>query len=568
MKLRLAAMVLVLVLFVATGCSSDDAEPAENPGGEENPEPMESSRGAIGVLWRDGVTVHPLLGWPRTGANPALSLAHPTLARIDQSGEISPHLAEDIVFTGNREISIHLPGTVSWSDGHPLTAGDILFGLEILLHPDFSAAEPEDALDFVRGAGEYADGEAEEISGVKVVSDSELRIRLDYSTPRALWIMSRLSPLPRHALEDVAAADLDEALTDLSLPVAGEYRLAERREESHSTLLSLERISPSAEEVEADEEVEGDEEAKEPGEEDDITDGDGEEPTEMPDILDYHFAEDASTEVTDELDVFHIPADSPRDSERPGAGWTRIATLEAEAVEYLGFNPRNEFLADSRVRRALAYAVDREEAVQLMFGDRGVSAAEPLGALMPDFEGARGVEYDPKRARELLEEAGYGEGGKRTPELYLLYPRDGSGREQVAEAIAAGFSEVGITLHPISADESSLLYTVFGRERYDMYLLALPLDVVACPTTWGEDGLLEYGGEYPEDPSFEFMLYEPRSPEHWDWLSSIIDDYPVTFLGYPRGAFYVRDDAPAFLPWRSPVLGNIGDWPGFFGEGN
>ncbi|MFP4201168.1 MAG: ABC transporter substrate-binding protein, partial [Clostridia bacterium] len=382
---------------------------------------------------------------------------------------------------------------------------------------------------------------------------AELRVRLSYSTPRALLALSRLTPLPRHALEDVGAAGMGEALTDSSLPVAGAYHMVERVEEPESTLLHFERVEPTFEEAD---------------EEDDIADDARGPDDDMPDLIDYHFVENASTEGLDDLDMFYLPPGNSGVLELPAESWTKTATVGADAVEYLGFNVQNEFLADPGVRRAVAYALDREEAVRLMFGDRAVSSGQPLEALMGDFDGLQHVEYDPDRARELLKEAGYGEGAKRTPELYLLYPRDGSGRERLAETIAADLSEIGITLHPISADERSLLYTVFGRERYDMYLLALPLDTLLSPETWDEGGLLEYPGERPEPPSFEFMLYEPRSREHWRWLLSIIDDFPVAFLGYPRGEVYVRDGAPAFTPWRSPALGNIENWSGFLEEGN
>jgi peptide/nickel transport system substrate-binding protein len=75
---------------------------------------------------------------------------------------------------------------------------------------------------------------------------------------------------------------------------------------------------------------------------------------------------------------------------------------------YLAFNLRDPILQDVRVRRALAYAIDRRPLIEYLW--RGL--ARPAASLLPPEHWAYNpdvprYEYDPAKARELLNLAGY-----------------------------------------------------------------------------------------------------------------------------------------------------------------
>jgi len=77
-------------------------------------------------------------------------------------------------------------------------------------------------------------------------------------------------------------------------------------------------------------------------------------------------------------------------------------------LAYLGFNLRDPVLKDVRVRQALAYAIDRGPFIEYL--QRGF--ARPAASLLPPESWAYAADatadgYDPERARELLERAGY-----------------------------------------------------------------------------------------------------------------------------------------------------------------
>jgi peptide/nickel transport system substrate-binding protein len=104
-------------------------------------------------------------------------------------------------------------------------------------------------------------------------------------------------------------------------------------------------------------------------------------------------------------------------------------------------------LEKQEVRQALNYAVDKESLVKALFGEYAkVLDGQLLG---PDGFGyspkLKPYPYDPKKARELLTQAGYPNGF----EINLIlspgqYPKD----KEIADLVAAQLKEVGVTVKP------------------------------------------------------------------------------------------------------------------------
>lgn len=91
-------------------------------------------------------------------------------------------------------------------------------------------------------------------------------------------------------------------------------------------------------------------------------------------------------------------------------------------------------LSDSRVREALAVALDRDAVLKVAAGGRGVleNGIVPSG-LSCGSSGIPAVAYDPERARRLLAEAGYGDGF----DLYLAYPASATSNEKEMFSVVA-----------------------------------------------------------------------------------------------------------------------------------
>jgi peptide/nickel transport system substrate-binding protein len=87
-----------------------------------------------------------------------------------------------------------------------------------------------------------------------------------------------------------------------------------------------------------------------------------------------------------------------------------LEVLHAPGTElaYLAFNTRDPLLKDVRVRQALAYAIDRRPLIHYLMRD----FARPAYSVLPPESWAYDgdvprYDYDPERARQLLEQAGY-----------------------------------------------------------------------------------------------------------------------------------------------------------------
>ncbi len=140
-------------------------------------------------------------------------------------------------------------------------------------------------------------------------------------------------------------------------------------------------------------------------------------------------------------------------------------------VGYLGLTNTREPFDDPLVRQAMNHAIDRQAIVDTFFEGRGEVAKNPMPPVISGYnDNIEGYEYDPERAKELLEEAGLGDGFEM--ELWAMpvprpYMPDG---QKVAEAIQSDLAEVGITATIVSYEWATYLDKAANGEA-DAFLL-------------------------------------------------------------------------------------------------
>lgn len=152
----------------------------------------------------------------------------------------------------------------------------------------------------------------------------------------------------------------------------------------------------------------------------------------------------------------------------PNAGGARI--------ERVFMNMRKGPLADIRVRKALFYALDREEIVRKAAYGYGVVSVGPFHQKSPPYEAFFSsdlphYEYSPQKAAALLDEAGYlaRANGVRF-RLNLTINRALSIDGSVADLMRDYFKAVGIELSIQRVDEATRLSTA-GRREFDLTML-------------------------------------------------------------------------------------------------
>lgn len=143
-------------------------------------------------------------------------------------------------------------------------------------------------------------------------------------------------------------------------------------------------------------------------------------------------------------------------------------------LSYMLFNNRDKVLADTRVRQAIAYALDRDELITTNFGGRAVVAT---GLLPPTHWAYFGdVARYPRnldKAKALLEEAGY-KADIRGVRLNLVYKTSADPfRVAVAREIGAQLREAGINVE-IRSFEFGTFFVDVKKGNYQIATMQSP----------------------------------------------------------------------------------------------
>ncbi|NOY44312.1 MAG: ABC transporter substrate-binding protein [Deltaproteobacteria bacterium] len=152
----------------------------------------------------------------------------------------------------------------------------------------------------------------------------------------------------------------------------------------------------------------------------------------------------------------------------------QVIVSPGTSYQYIGFNCEDPILKDVRVRRAIAYAVDRQALIRFALD----GLARPATTLFPPEHWAHNPDvptypYDPDRARRLLDEAGYpdpdGPGPAVRFRLSYKTSTDKTANE-VARVIAEQLGRVGIGVEVRSFEWGTFFSDV---KRGDFQLMSL-----------------------------------------------------------------------------------------------
>ncbi len=137
---------------------------------------------------------------------------------------------------------------------------------------------------------------------------------------------------------------------------------------------------------------------------------------------------------------------------------------------YMGMNCNNEALSDLRVRQAISYCIDRDLIVQGSWNNKATVSYSILGPNATGYNDAfEGDNYpypvNIEKAKELLAEAGYGDG------LTLKLVVDSTAERQLAaEQIYNMLQPVGINVEIQQMDFATVTSVLNNTNDYDLYI--------------------------------------------------------------------------------------------------
>ncbi|HEX5606112.1 MAG TPA: ABC transporter substrate-binding protein [Candidatus Binatia bacterium] len=152
-----------------------------------------------------------------------------------------------------------------------------------------------------------------------------------------------------------------------------------------------------------------------------------------------------------------------------------VAAYPGTTFQYIGINLTHPILKHVTVRRALAYAIDRDRLVRHILKGIGTVAGGVLSPLNWAYE--ENVEhwpYDPERAKQLLDEAGFPDpdGDGPLPRFRLSFKTTNIDlRRRIAEAIKEQLQKVGIELD-VRSYEWAAFYSDIKKGSFHLYSLA------------------------------------------------------------------------------------------------
>ena len=419
-----AATLIVAALAFACGGGSEEAEStpaapdtmslASDPAPTSTPEPTAAPStappsipaapapsvseesavdgGVFRRLWADPPTLDPHLTSDTTSSGVVVEIFSGLVA-LDSELRLVPDVAERWeVSDDGKTYTFYIRENAKFHDGDRVTAQDFKWSMERAAHPDTASPVADTYLNDIVGIDAVLEGEKTDISGITVIDEATLRIEID--APKAYFLAKMTYPtayvLDRENVESGGRTwtDAPNGTGPFKLKEyrIGERIILERNEHFYRELAHLDSIAMNL--------AGGQSMAMYENDEIDIT-GVG--------LFDLDRVLDPNEELNSELVV------APPDF----------------SISYVGFNATQPPFDDPKFRQALNHAVDKNLIASEVLSDLVKPA---FGILPPGFPGYNpdltGLQHDPERAKQLLEESKYSDPNAR-PRIVITVPGTG-----------------------------------------------------------------------------------------------------------------------------------------------
>lgn len=368
-----------------------------------------------------------------TALTEGLIAYHPTDDSIAEPG-----VAESWTHKNNQYWTFHLRKNARWSNGAPVTAHDFIYSFERMLTPQLGARYAE-LLFLLKNAEAFNTGELTDFSqvGVKAVDDYTLKMELNGPVPYFLNLLKHHTWYPVHP-------DTIEKYGGMTKPDSNWTR--EEYIGNGPFVLEEWAMNKVVKVI------------KSPTYWD----------TKTVQLNGIHFfpIDDISTEdkVFNSGGIHYqstVPSDLIPEYKKSNDPYLKMEPWIG--TYFYRINTEQPHLADKRVRKALSLAINRRAIVKrIMKGDQAIALSmtpEGISGYTPPKTEA----FNPKRARELLSEAGY-PNGEGFPETNLIFNTSDQ-HKAIAESIQQmWFNILGIQVNIRNLEWKTYISTIDQRD--------------------------------------------------------------------------------------------------------
>ena len=326
-----------------------------------------------------------------------------------------------------KEYIFKLNKNAKWSNGDPVTADDFVWSWKRILTASLGSQYP-DMLYYLVGAYEYHNGEIDNFDevGVKALDSQTLKVNLKNPTPFFIGLLSHYSTWPVHKETVLKHGDIDDRNGEWTRPgnfvCNGPFQL--KTWELNNRIV----VEKNPHYYDAS----------------------------MVRLNEIHYYPVSNVMTEDRMfraGQLHLTSSMPT-QKCPIYIEEKNPNLKIDP--YMGtyfyrINTENETLSDVRVRKALAYSIDRQLLVDKVTqcGQIPAYSFTPPGS--NGYQPSTEIPYDPVLAKQLLAEAGYSS-DKPFPKLEILFNTN-EGHRKVALAIQQMWqNELGIEVELVNQD--------------------------------------------------------------------------------------------------------------------
>ncbi|GAA0437838.1 MAG: oligopeptide ABC transporter substrate-binding protein [Bacillota bacterium] len=450
------------------------------------------------------------------------------LITYDEELKPQPNVA-DWKTEDNQHYTFTFQKGVKWHNGEELTVHDWVFAIETLAHPDYDGPRYTN-VQTIKGVPEFKAGEADEIEGIHVVNDYEIEITFDkarVNNLENLWTY----PLSRKEFEGIPVAEMSESPQVRQKPIGiGPFKVKEIipgesiqfeafddywQGKPHLDSIVLKVIDPSL-----------------------VV---GELENNQLDMTAFHPSNFESIQALDNTDVIRAPGLSYY-----YVGF-RLGTWDGEknVMDYEKYH-------DKQLRKAMAYAIDRESWINEFFFGLGQPVNRPIPTahwISADDSDVTVYNYDPEKAKELLDEAGYVDvnddgiredpNGEEFKVKFSHYATQNPTFEARAKALTQYWNDVGLATK-LEMPEANLYYEQLEEadESMEVFFGGWSTGTDPDPTAlWGSDQLWNYPRWVNEkndqlladaiDINVVGQDQEKRKQIYMEWQKNVSEEVPM-----------------------------------------
>ena len=191
------------------------------------------------------------------------------------------------------------------------------------------------------------------------------------------------------------------------------------------------------------------------------------------------------------------------------------------SYDYLAINCKDDILKNKNIRKAINYAINKEEIIEKVYHNKYIKSEFPL-----DFgnylysENSKRVEHNLEEAKELLKK----ENWKSKTKLNLLVSSEEKNRVKVAKVIKEELKEIGIQVNIIEKNKKQYRDNIKNK-NYDIVLTGMTYGYSPSLFSYFEDGNMANSSNREILEKIKEIESSSEEEERKKLLSEVIEFY-------------------------------------------